>query len=590
MVAPFALALLLTQAPLEDDYWQQDAHYTIEATLNEETGTLRGAATLVYRNRSPDALDRLYFHLHLNAFRPGSIWARVEARPHLQFGRLTDPDYAFERLRSVRLGGRVLELVYPYAPDSTVVRADLPAPLLPEDSLVVALRWDARPSTLCRRQCRRGRHYDFAQWYPRIAAYDDGGWQAHPLYPQGEFYGEFATYDVTLDLAADQVVGATGVPLDGDPGWRPTAHSPLPEPLDVSGFYGAPLPPRSPDLLDDPVAPGRKRVRFYAEDVHHFAWSADPAYRYEGGRVGDVAIHVLLLPGDVEWDLGAVVRKTERALSWLQEVFGAYPWPQLTVTHRLDSGATEFPMFIGNGGSGQGLIVHETAHQYAHGVLANNEWRDAWLDEGLASFLTNWFMEEHGVPEPWTQDVAAVARADARGLPVPVDTPSEDMPDFATYGMLAYTKPSVMYRVLREYLGEDAFRAGLRAYYGDKKLEHVTEADFRRAMESSARQDLGWFFDQWLRSTEGIDYALGDVARQPDGSGGWITEVEVLRRGGAWMPVEVRVGDARRTLRSRERRQVVAVPTDDRPAWVELDPDWILPDMDRSDNRRRLRP
>jgi hypothetical protein len=113
--------------------------------------------------------------------------------------------------------------VYPGAPDSTVTAIPLPTPLRTGRSVTVVMDWDARLSTLPRRQGRRGRHYDFAQWYPRIAVYERGGWATQPLLPQGEFYGEFGEYDVTLDLAADQVVGATGVVVEGNPGWTPDA-------------------------------------------------------------------------------------------------------------------------------------------------------------------------------------------------------------------------------------------------------------------------------------------------------------------------------------------------------------------------------
>ncbi len=193
--------------------------YWIEARLDEAAGVLHARGTLSYRNHAPDTLSQLYLHLHLNAFRPNSIWAQREERPHLDFQSLREPHTAFERLRRAAIGAAELSPAYPHAPDSTVVRLELPRPLAPGDSLELTLEWEGRLSTLWRRQGRWGRHYDWAHWYPRVAAYDRYGWQAHPLYPQGEFYGAFATYDVTLDLPEDQVVAATGVPVEGDPGW-----------------------------------------------------------------------------------------------------------------------------------------------------------------------------------------------------------------------------------------------------------------------------------------------------------------------------------------------------------------------------------
>src|SRR5690606_28835066 len=140
-----------------------------------------------------------------------SAWAQRD----LEFGerRFTDlgPDqHAFERVKRIEIGGRRITPVYPGAPDSTVMGVPLPEPIAPGATVTVEMDWDARPSTTPRRQGRRGRHFDFAQWYPRIAVFDRGGWQVQQLLPQGEFYGEFGTYDVTLDVAADQVIGATG--------------------------------------------------------------------------------------------------------------------------------------------------------------------------------------------------------------------------------------------------------------------------------------------------------------------------------------------------------------------------------------------
>jgi len=177
---------------------------------------------VTYVNHSPDTLEAFYVHLYLNAFRPGSRWAdRDSIEGNRRFNDLRDPDYAFDRLGESRIDGVVVIPEYPYAPDSTIARFALPHRLRPGDTLEVDIAWRARPSTTPRRQGRQGRRFDFAQWYPRVVVYDRDGWEDHPLYPAGEFYGEFGTYDVVLDLAADQVIGATGVPIEGDPGWTP---------------------------------------------------------------------------------------------------------------------------------------------------------------------------------------------------------------------------------------------------------------------------------------------------------------------------------------------------------------------------------
>src|SRR6266581_434522 len=208
---------------VDSTYWQQRVAYEIVAAVDEPSGVLSGNVRIKYVNQSPDTLRDFYVHQYLNAFRPASRWAAVDsAEWRERFQHMQDPDYAFERITQASLGTPD----YPYAPDSTIAHWRLPRPLAPGDSMGVTISWQARPSTLPRRQGRRGRRFDFAQWYPKVVVYDKYGWEDHPLYPAGEFYGEFASYDVTLDLAADQVIGATGVPVEGDPGWEKANANP----------------------------------------------------------------------------------------------------------------------------------------------------------------------------------------------------------------------------------------------------------------------------------------------------------------------------------------------------------------------------
>ena len=160
-----------------------------------------------------------------------------------------------------------------------------------------------------------------------------------PLLPQGEFYGEFAHWDVTLDLASDQVVAGTGVPVEGDPGWAGAAAVAGTQPDYQRDAYGAVRPAESLGLLPASPAAGRKRVRFVADDVHHFAWTTNPDYVYEHGMHDDVAIHVLYQPGDTAWDDGIAVQRTAGALAFHESVYGPYPWPQITNVHRIEASA-----------------------------------------------------------------------------------------------------------------------------------------------------------------------------------------------------------------------------------------------------------
>src|SRR6266705_849770 len=402
--------LLVLVAGDTSAYWQQQVAYQITASLDEPSGVLTGHVRISYVNRSPDTLRDFYVHQYLNAFRPGSRWAAADsAEQRERFQHLKDPDYAFERITSATVMGQRLRPDYPHAPDSTIAHWTLP-----------------------RRQGRQGRRFDFAQWYPKVVVYDRYGWEDHALYPGGEFYGEFATYDVTLDLPQDQVIGATGVPVEGDPGWE---HAKADAQLRIDyqrDWYRSLLP--APGCAGLKLASGRKCVHFHAEQVHHFAFSLNPQYVYEEGRYRDAVVRVLYQPRDrATWGNGTALRNTVLALAWLDSLYGTYRWPQLTNVHRIEGGGTEFPMMIMDGSASIGLIVHETGHQYVMGQLANNEWREGWLDEGFTSFQTGWLFEAHGGPPAYDGVEPDVLLLDLERWSEPVSLVSERYRDFTTY-------------------------------------------------------------------------------------------------------------------------------------------------------------
>jgi hypothetical protein len=576
----FLVALLA--ASDTTSYWQQQVAYRITASLNESTGVLTGHERIVYVNRSPDALRDFYVHNYLNAFRPGSRWSAVDsAEGRVRFQHLSDPDYAFERITASTLMGVALRPNYPYAPDSTIAHWTLPRALQPGDSLVVEIEWQARPSTVPRRQGRRGRRFDFAQWYPKVVVYDRYGWEDHPLYPAGEFYGEFATYDVTLDLAEDQVIGATGIPVEGDPGWE---KAKLDQGLTIDyqrDWYRSPLP--APGCAAMRVSPGRKCVRFRAEQVHHFAFSLNPEYRYEEGRYGHVVVRVLYQPQDtVTWGRGLAVQRTETALAWLDSLFGPFAWPQLTNVHRIEGGGTEFPMMVMDGSAGLGLILHEVGHNYTMGVLANNEWREGFLDEGFTSFQTSWFAETHGGESEYPALEANIVFDDLDRWSQPVSMISERYRDFFIYNEMIYDRAQLFYEQLRYVVGDETMRRILRTYYARWKLKHVNEQAFREVCEEVSGQDMGWLFGQWLHGTPLIDYELQQVERRRLDGGRWEITATIRRKGDGWMPIEI--GDrshiyARATGQPEIER--VTFITDSAPGRLMLDPkvrahDWNM--------------
>jgi Peptidase family M1 domain len=604
VIALAALLFLQQTAPEAQSagYWQQEVAYEIEARLDEPSGVLSGTERIRYTNRSPDTLTTFALHLYLNAFRPGSRWADVDSvEGRRRFNDLRDPDFAFNHVRDVRIMGATVRPFYPFAPDSTIVRFRLPRPLPPGESMSVEMGWDARPSTVPRRQGREGRRFDFAQWYPKVVVYDRFGWAERPLYPAGEFYGEFATFLVDLDVPADQVVGATGVPVCGDPGWEKANRLPSRPVEYLRDYYGDRTP--SKDACGG-AAKGRKKIRWYAEDVHHFALSLNPAYRYEGGRYEQVAVHVLYQPGDQDtWGRGVAVERTETALAWLDRLFGPFAWPQLTNVHRIEGGGTEFPMMVMNGSADQGLIVHEVGHNYTMGILANNEWREGWLDEGFTSFQTTWFWETSGRAGGYERTEASTLDLDLDGYSEPVSLPSEAYRDFISYNISIYSRGELFFHQLRYTVGHNTMHRILRTYYQRWKLKHVDEHAFRSVAEEVSRHDLSTFFGQGLHATELYDYEIGKIESQKIESterteeettepseGPWLTRVEVIRRAEGRMPVEVAVVAERDTSMARAEglaeKEWVYLRTESKPREVLLDPRVQSHDWNMLNNRK----
>jgi hypothetical protein len=591
MITALRTAFVVAAAPSPADTtrFAQGIDYRIEARLDELTDVLTGRAELRYTNHSTATLDTLWFHQHLNAFRPNSAWARREmALGNTRFQVLGAEQHAFERLSSVEVGGRAVRPHYPGAPDSTVVGIPMPAGIQPGETVVVQFDWTARLSTTPRRQGREGRHYDWAHWYPRIAVFGPLGWEVQSLLPQGEFFGEFGSYDVVLEVAEDQVVGATGVPVSGDPGY-PAEGAPL-----NRDFY-APRPEPRLGLLGPSPGSGQKQLRWRAEDVHHFAWSASPDFLYEGATVErtgadgvPISIHVLFKPEDTDWANGVALGRTVRALDWLQGMFGPYVWPQLTNLHRIEPGGTEFPMMMMNGSPSEGLIVHEATHQYLHGMLANNEFTEAWLDEGFTSFITNWYHEERGVTDVWDSTLDALREWERAGRTESVGLAAADFSEFNVYSAMSYAKAEIVLRMLRWMIGEQTMRDAIQLFYDRHLLQHVREEDFRRAVSDAAGEDLDWFFQQWIHTTDRLDYAITGATARQRADGSWVSRVEITRSGDAWMPVTLQVGDSSQRLESRERHQVVEVVTRARPAEAVLDPENVLLDYDVRNNRRTV--
>ena len=368
-------------AEMLEDYWQQRVDYDISCVLDTENRALSGEQTILYRNNSPDTLRRFYLHLYPNAYRDKDSELYRDFHPGNRFFLLGLPreNRGWIEIDTLAVGGAPIE----YSIDGTILESTFPAPLPPGGEAEIRIEFSLKIRRRIGRAGYLGRHYDMAQWYPKMAVYDKHGW--HPdQFRSGEFYGEFGTYRVSITLPEEYVVVATGVPVEGDPGWsrRPPGGSGEGPPR-AHGSEGAATAGRAAQE----AAPGPPRtVTFRAENVHDFAWSANPDFVVEEATSGDTRVLSVYRSWNTAW-ADSVLARTLRTLAWLGEQVGPYRWPQLAIVDSPTHGGMEYPMLVMNGSPDEALIVHEVAHQWFYGMLANNERAEAWLDEGPAQYF-----------------------------------------------------------------------------------------------------------------------------------------------------------------------------------------------------------
>lgn len=596
-------------------YWQQFVHYTMSAKLVPEESAVYGESTILYVNNSPDRLDRIYLNLYPLAFQEGSVKYREFLNRYGALGRaarfadgMEDLFHQFD-VNDFSVTMRDGDKSRAYKIDDTVLETDLPRDLLPGDSLTITIAWKHVNGELFERAGKVGDQYNMAQWYPKPMVYDEEGWQINPFHVEGEFYGEFGTFDVTLDVPGNYILGATGVVTAGDPGWSTVT-------VDTSMKFSE-WEKTLPDSVDGKSLP-RRSATFHAENVHDFAWVASPTYVYEHGKWDNVDIHVLYNRKNAAKWSKHVVRRSIRAVDWLSTQIGRYPYPQVTVTDRQNGGGMEYPMLVMNGSDREGLIVHEVGHIWFYGILGNNEIDAAWLDEGFTSFQTAWYMEHYYPPygidfensrysdfqkkygkfEPGSKSNQWWAiQYMMSGNNEPVEHRSYQFNSGSGYRNNVYTKAAVMLEELHQMLGDSVFLSGMQAYFQEWQLKHVDEKRFTSAMEKAAGQELDWFFDPWLHDTQVIDYAICSVKSKANDNSTWDVNVDLTNKGDRSYPIIValisREGD---TLRHRYEdhqwrfRNTLKIESPFKPKMVILDPDVATADIDFRNNFSRRMP
>jgi len=609
-----------------DYYWQQKVDYDMEITLHDSLRQISGKTIIRYTNNSPDSLDRFYMHLYPNAFQIGS----VKYREYIGYaGRPSRAKYFKDKLEgftskidihqfSVALPEDGLSWIHKipildeFKIDDTILEAKLLQKIPPGKTFRIDLDWTHHVGEMVERAGYYQGQYNMAQWYPKMVVYDEKGWHPIVFHAEGEFYGEFGDFKVKFDLPHSFIIAASGVVTEGNPGWESVK-------VDTSVDFDVWV-----DIFDSTYVKLdknlRRKVTFFAENVHDFAWVASRDFLYEGGVSGDgeTDVHVLYdknRGGD--WTK-VVLKRSINAIDWLEEKFGNYPYPQITTTDRVKNGGMEYPMLVMNGRDSESLIVHEYGHIYFYGILANDEVNEAWLDEGFTTQQTRDYMMnrygDHGFdltlyegydkfPKkywPLENDLASSQWSAIRymlsGHDENISRPSFLYKNGTSYGRNAYTKPSLMLTELKYILGDSLYYSAMQHYYKKWELKHVNESRFIDSMEEYLGEQLEWFFGPWLHTTRHLDYGISFFKKSLNEDGLWDIELGIKNNASRFLPLlietEFEDGTTDRIWWKNHLwryQDTLRFSVDIKPIAVTLDPDVQTVDLDYRNNTTDLK-
>ncbi len=561
-------ALAAAQSPSQ---WQQHVDYEMDIRLNPETHQVDGHQRLTYTNNSPDTLRTVYYHLYFNAFQPQSMMA--ERNRHLpdpdgrtvpRIFNLTPDEQGRQTVTSLTQDGTPVS----YEIYDTVLRVDLAEPIPPGTSTTFVMDYRSQVPLQTRRSGRNSRgddiDYTMTQWYPKMAEYDERGWHAN-YYINREYYAPYGEFDVEITLPAEYTIGATGVlqnpdevghgyDIDGSGTWRPSDGLP------------------DADTLT---------WHFRAEDVHNFAWSADPDYIHDKVTADGTTHHILYKP-EVAEQWRPLRNNMPDLTAYFSDEYGDYPYPQMTVAQGGDGGM-EYPMFTvvssydgpefedkSSYRSILGTTVHEFAHMWFYSALGSNEADYAWMDEGFTSYATTEGMAHlAGQPADHTGARQSVVTMHKLGIAEPFSTPADWFSTNTAYGITSYPGGQMLVDMLGYVMGDAQRDQWLRRYFRERAGMHPDPFDLELFAEQESGLMLDWYFQQVTESTRTVDDAIADLDQRRTGDGVTV-DLTLKRKGALRLPQDVKLTLADGTT------QWLNVPLASMHGHKPVPDDWIV--------------
>jgi hypothetical protein len=589
-------------------YWQQRADYDIRATLDTGANMLRGELTMRYTNNSPTPLDHIWMQVEQNAFTDSSLNAyvfpqtsRFGARGFAggdkidRFDQVLVPNGKGTNGKHVALRTRTYD---------TMLYVELAQPLAPGATAVFDVAWHFLvPEHGADRMGHDGPLYELAQWYPRVAVYDDvRGWNTDPYIGQGEFYLEYGDFTYAVTVPAGYIVAGTGTLQNSKEVLTSTQ---------ISRLAAAAKSDTTIHIVTDsditsgaarPTKTGTLTWKFTARNVRDVAWAGAPNYLWDASSWNGIMAYAYYRPSAKNPWSDAADQARMSIMEYSQRWY-PYPWPQISAVEGPVSGM-EYPMLAMEARSSDkydlyNVITHEIGHDWFPMIVGSNERLHFWQDEGLNTFI-NTFSEARRYPERGSQLQRAAEQRDEieqtqiHNVDVPIDIPADRI-DPRRLGFTEYDKPSVGLQLLREeIIGPDAFDAAFRTYIRRWAYKHPTPADFFRTMDDVSGHHLDWFWREWFLEDAHFDQSIDTVVVRQRNDTSAVAVLYGNRERGV-LPILVRFTFADSTRQDFKYPALVwsmdsrhYVRRYDFPgktlARIEVDPDKRLVDDDRSNN------
>ena len=525
-------------------YWQQHADYKMEVSMDVKNYQYKGKQELVYSNNSSDTLKKVYYHLFFNAFQPGS---EMDARLHF----IKDPDgrmvtkvkgadgkdikqsrienlkpneIGFLKITNFKQDGTVAQTRVA----GTILEVTLPKPILPNSKSTFTLNFDGQVPVQVRRAGRNnseGVELSMSQWYPKLAEFDFEGWHADP-YIAREFHGVWGNFDVKITIDKDYTIGGSGYLQDKNT----IGH----------GYEDAGI------TVTYPKKTKTLTWHFIAPNVHDFTWAADKEYTHDIVKgPNDVDLHFFYKNNPKTTENWKKLQPLMvKVMDFYNQKVGQYPYKQYSFIQGGDGGM-EYAMctlMLGNG-TLEGILgtaTHELGHSWFQHILASNESKHPWMDEGFTTYVEDMALNElkgdKKEVNPFKGNYAAYYSLVNSGKEQPQTTHGDRYDENRPYSISSYIKGSIFLSQLEYVIGKGNVDAALKRYFNDFKFKHPTPNDIKRSAERVSGAELDWYLTDWAQTTNTIDYGIKEVA---DNAGK--TTVTLERIGRMPMPIDLKV-------------------------------------------------